>query len=81
MCASVRSTYGMLGGMFLLEYTAWPSSCSIVLIQYSLGTMLASTRTSPSRSMSVQKACGLLPGFSYRSLRLSTSSIGSPMPA
>ena len=35
----------------------------------------------PSRSMSVQKACGLLPGFSYRSLRAITSSIGRPMPA
>ena len=67
MCASARSTYGSVCGMFLDEYTACPSSCNIVPIQYSLGTMFASTRTSPSRSMSVQKACGDLPFCSNRS--------------
>ncbi|MEO2089013.1 MAG: hypothetical protein ABGY75_05890 [Gemmataceae bacterium] len=53
----------------------------MVPIQYSLGTMFASTRTSPSRSMSVQKACGDLPFFSYRSLALMTVPMGRPMPS
>ena len=50
----------------------WPNSCSIVSIQRSFGSTLQSTRTSPSRSMSMQKACWLFPSRAYRSLCSST---------
>ena len=39
----------------------WPNSWSIVSIHRSFGSTLQSTRTSPSRSMSMQNACWLLP--------------------
>ena len=65
----------------LVQAVRGAGSWSIVPIQYSVGTTLAKTRTSPSRLMSVQNACGLLPGCSYKLLRASTSAIGSPTPS
>ena len=44
------------------KYAAWPNSCSIVSAQRALGALLLRTRTSPSRSTSMQNACCTLPG-------------------
>ena len=59
---------------------AWPSSWSIVSSQYWPGTTFASTRTSPSRSMSMQKACWHLSSRGKRSLRSRTGRVSSPIP-